>query len=289
MLETNHYTGTAAPVAGVPGYDGLAKRPLAKLGSLEVRLAESEADIHAAQEVRYRVFCEELGATLAPTSPLERDADRFDDLCDHLIVCDMDLDGPNHRRVVGTYRILRQERALLAGGFYSTAEFDFERLIARNPGKRFMELGRSCVLPAYRSKRTIEALWQAIWRYVRDHQVDVMAGCASFHGIVPAAHAQALSFLAHNCSALENWAVRAVPERYQPMDLMPAEAVDAKEAIKQMPPLVKGYLKLGARFGDGCVIDHEFRTVDVFVVLPVASIGQRYIDYYSAETPKLIA
>lgn len=286
MLELNPQTGVGALalLSGNARVDGT----LAKLGSLEVRLARTEADIHAAQEVRYRVFYEEMGAALASPSSIRRDADRFDDVCDHLIVCDMDLPGPDDRRVVGTYRLLRQERAAAAGGFYSTAEFDLERLIARNPGKRFMELGRSCVLPAYRSKRTIEALWQAIWAYVREHGVDVMAGCASFPGVVPAAHTQALSFLAHNCGASENWAVRAVTERYQPMDLMPAEALDAKEAIKQMPPLVKGYLKLGARFGDGCVIDHEFGTVDVFVVLPVASIAQRYIDYYTVE-PKLVA
>lgn len=290
MRELNLEAGSGTAIAVLSRLDVQAKDTLARLGSLHVRLARTEAEIEAAQELRYRVFCEELGAVPAsPASCLRRDADRFDDACDHLIVCDTDLPGPDHCRVVGTYRLLRQESAAAAGGFYSTAEFELDRLIARNPGLRFMELGRSCVLQPYRSKRTIEALWQAIWAYVREHDIDVMAGCASFPGTVPAAHAQALSFLAHSCCAGDNWSIRAVPTRYRPMDLMPQEAVDAKEAIKQMPPLVKGYLKLGARFGEGCVIDHEFRTVDVFVVLPVAWIAKRYIDYYGSDSQRLVA
>lgn len=264
---------------------------LGRIGSLEVRLARSAEEIGAAQEVRYRVFCEELGAQCAmPDGAIGgRDVDAFDAICDHLIVCDGNLPGPDHRRVVGTYRLLRQERAASHGGFYSTSEFELEGLVARNPGLRFMELGRSCVLPAYRTKRTIEAMWQAIWAYVNHHEVDVMAGCASFHGTVPAAHAEALSFLSHNCRAEGNWAVRAVAERYSCMDLMPEEAINAKSALMAMPPLIKGYLRLGARFGEGCVVDHEFGTTDVFVVLPVSFISQRYISYYGGDGQRFAA
>lgn len=279
----------AAPALAVACLQFEAHRPLAKLGSLEVRLARGDQEIEAAQEVRYKVFCEELGANGGPASSLRRDADRFDEICDHMIVYDTALPGPDHRRIVGTYRLLRQEHAELSGGFYSASEFELDKLIARNPGQRFVELGRSCVLPGYRSKRTIEALWQAIWAYVNQYDIDVMAGCASFHGTVPAAHAQALSFLAHHCAADGNWSIRALAERYRQMDLMPLEAVNAKAALAAMPPLIKGYLRLGARFGDGCVIDTEFGTVDVFVVLPVAWIGQRYIDHYSTDSQKLVA
>src|SRR6185436_16674723 len=116
-------------------------------------------------------------------------------VCDHLLVFDTALPGPDHCRIVGTYRLLTEEGAALAGGFYSEDEFELKRLIARHPGERFLELGRSCVLPAYRSKRTIEVLWQGIWEYVLDNRIGVMAGCASFHGTIPAAHAEALSYL----------------------------------------------------------------------------------------------
>nr|WP_230978879.1 GNAT family N-acetyltransferase [Mesorhizobium composti] len=260
---------------------------LGRIGNLEVRLARNEAEVAAAQEVRYRVFYDEMGAHKGALQALDRrDADRFDPVCDHLLVLDSSISGPEHRRIVGTYRLLRQEAAVAAGGFYSQDEFDLPGLVSRHPGERFLELGRSCVLPEYRSKRTIEVLWQGIWAYTNHHRIGVMTGCASFPGVDPAAHAESLSYLAHHCRAGADWDIRAVPGRYQAMDLMPAEAINAKSAIAGMPPLVKGYLRLGARIGDGCVIDHDFRTVDVFIILPVSEISSRYVNYYGAEAQR---
>jgi putative hemolysin len=257
--------------------------PLGRIASLEVRLARAPEEIEAAQRVRYRVFYEEMGARGASLGADRRDADSFDAICDHLLVVDTDLPGSDLDRIVGTYRLLRDDVARVHGGFYSAGEFELDDLVARHPRRRFMELGRSCVLPHYRSKRTIGVLWQGIWAYVNHHGIDVMAGCASFPGTVPAAHAEALSFLAHYCRPEPAWDVRAVPGRHAPMDLVPKEAVDARAALGALPPLVKGYLRLGARIGDGCVIDHEFRTTDVFVVLPVDTISERYINHYGPE------
>lgn len=283
-------TGTSAK-AGVALKQACAimgGQPLGRIGSLEVRLARNEAEIAAAQEVRYRVFYEELGARSgAPET--HRDADRFDGACDHLLVLDTTLSGPEHRRIVGTYRLLRQEQAEAVGGFYSEGEFDLRRLVTRHPGQRFLELGRSCVLPQYRSKRTIEALWQGIWAYINHYEIGVMTGCASFAGTVPAAHAEALTYLAHYCRTGPAWDVRALPGRYCSMELMPVEAVNAKAAIVSMPPLIKGYLRVGARIGDGCVIDHDFSTVDVCVVMPVKEIGARYVSYYGGDGHRLSA
>jgi putative hemolysin len=275
---------------GAKGRALLAGQPLGRIGTMVVRLACSLAEIEAAQEVRYRVFREELG-NRADVAGMQdrRDADRFDDVCDHLLVMDMSLEGPDHRRIVGTYRLLRQESAFAAGGFYSSDEFELDKLVSRHPNLRFLELGRSCVLPDYRSKRTIELLWQGIWAYVNHYDIGVMTGCASFHGTVPAAHAEALSFLAHNCGAEGDWRVSAVARRHHPMDLMPAEAVNARSALTAMPPLIKGYLRLGAKIGDGCVIDHDFGTTDVFIVLPVETISARYINYYGAEAQRFAA
>lgn len=261
----------------------LSGAPLGRIGSLEVRLARADAEIEAAQEVRYRVFYDELGARSGADLRGQRDIDRFDEVCDHLLVLDTALPGPDEKRIVGTYRLLRQEAALSAGGFYSEAEFDLRGLVARHPGQRFLELGRSCVLPGYRSKRTIEVLWQGIWAYVNHHRIGAMVGCASFHGTDPAEHAQALSYLAHHCRAAGPWEVRAQPGRYLPMDLMPPEAINLRAALAAMPPLIKGYLRLGASIGDGCVVDPDFGTVDVFIVLPVEHIDSRYIQYYSSD------
>ena len=272
----------AALFSGLP-----SGAPLGRIGTMEVRLARNEEEIAAAQEVRYRVFHEELGAlALAADARDRRDADRFDEVCDHLLVIDTSLSGPEHQRIVGTYRLMRQESAAATGGFYSSDEFELETLVARHPALRFLELGRSCVLPGYRSRRTIEVLWQGIWAYVNHYGIGAMVGCASFHGTVPAAHAQALSFLAQNCRAEGEWQVSAVASRFHEMDLMPAEAINARTAFAVMPPLIKGYLRLGARIGDGCVVDHAFGTTDVFIIMPVAAISSRYVSYYGAEATR---
>jgi len=276
-LVTVPATGPQAPsLAGPIG-------PLGRIGTLEVRLARNEAEIEAAQEIRYRIFYDELGARSSLDHIDRRDSDRFDPLCDHLLVLDNSMTGPEHRRIVGTYRLLRQEMAMAAGGFYSEDEFELRRLVARHPDLRFLELGRSCVLPQYRSKRTIEALWQGIWAYLNHYGIDVMVGCASFPGIDPAAHAEALTYMAHHCRTSADWDVRAVGRRYHPMAMMPVEEVNPKAAITAMPPLVKGYLRIGARIGDGCVIDRDFSTVDVFIVMPVKEIAARYISYYGGD------
>ncbi|MCT9000059.1 GNAT family N-acetyltransferase [Chelativorans intermedius] len=266
----------------------LAEVPvLGRIGPLEVRLARGADEVAAAQSIRFRVFYQEMGARPASLEALEeRDADRFDAVCDHLLVIDTSLAGSERERIVGTYRLLTQENAAAAGGFYSQDEFELEALVARHPQRRFLELGRSCVLPAYRSKRTIELLWQGIWAYCRQRNIDVMTGCASFPGTVPAAHAEPLSFLAHFCQAEGPWYVRARQARYAAMDLMPREAINAKTALAAMPPLIKGYLRLGARFGDGCVVDPDFSTTDVLVILPVEAISERYIAYYGQEAER---
>ncbi|WP_246727942.1 GNAT family N-acetyltransferase [Chelativorans sp. Marseille-P2723] len=260
---------------------------LGRLGTLEVRLAVDPEEIAAAQALRFKVFHQELGARLPGNQVSdERDADRFDPHCDHLLVVDTSLPEPVTERVVGTYRLLPQERALASGGFYSEDEFELGPLIERHRTRRFLELGRSCVLPPYRSKRTIELLWQGIWAYCQLANIDVMTGCASFPGTIAAAHAQALSFLHHFCRVDGEWYARARHSKYVSMDMMPKEAVNARAALAAMPPLIKGYLRLGAKFADGCVIDHEFFTTDVLVILPVEAISERYIAYYGSQAER---
>ena len=260
---------------------------LGRLGSLETRLAANAEEIRGAQLIRYRVFVEEMGARLPPEAMLAGiDFDAFDDICDHLIVLDKSLDGDTPDQIVATYRLLRQEVADKHSGFYSASEFDIAPMIARHPGKRFLELGRSCVLPPYRTKRTVELLWQGNWAYSLKHNLDVMFGCASFPGAFPEFHALALSFLHHNTQASGDWTVRAAPNRYRNMDLMPPEAVNPKRALMAMPPLVKGYLRLGAMVGEGAVVDAAFGTTDVLIVLPVESISTRYLNYYGADAQR---
>ncbi|MBO6639863.1 MAG: GNAT family N-acetyltransferase [Roseitalea sp.] len=264
---------------------GASSTLLGEIGTLRARLAATKAEIRAAQRLRHAVFSAEF---TAPGDETGIDADGYDALCDHLIVLDTAIEGTDTDRIIGTYRLLPQKK--LAGKpFYSDGTFDISALLKRHDGRNFLELGRSCVLPDYRSKRTIELLWQGIWAYCRRNDIDVMFGCASFAGRVPAQHAMALSFLHHHARAGGDWAVSARPGARIDMDFMPPEAIDLKAAMRALPPLIKGYLRLGATFGDGAVIDHAFASVDVLVVLPVEQISARYVSYYGADADRFAA
>ena len=262
-----------------------------QMGPLEVRLARSRSDIRRAQRLRYQVFYEEMSAKPNLRAQLrKRDQDPYDKICDHLLVYDTSLTptpdaGTNIRRpqVVGTYRVLRQDMRMGSRGFYTQGEYDIAPLIAsKTPRYRFMELGRSCVLKPYRNKRTVELLWQGLWSYVREHDVDVMIGCASFEGTDPEEHAQSLSLLYHDRLAPPDWYVRAHDHLFVEMNRMPMEDVDAKAALRALPPLIKGYLRLGAYIGDGAVIDRQFGTTDVLIILPVEKIDPRYFEHFGA-------
>jgi putative hemolysin len=258
---------------------------LGRLGSLEVRLATTAKEIRMAQRLRFKVFYDEMSAVPNGASLIyRRDIDDFDAICDHLLVLDHDVTRKPFRtakpRVVGTYRLLRQDIADRNFGFYTSGEFDIGALIAAHPGLRFLELGRSCVLKPYRNKRTVELLWHGIWTYVLHYRIDVMLGCASLEGTDPHRLALPLSFLHHYARPPEAWRARALPERFTAMNLIAKEAVDPKAALHALPPLIKGYLRLGATFGDGAVIDHQFGTTDVLVILPVSAINPRYIDHF---------
>jgi len=260
---------------------------LGRIGSLEVRLARTAKDVKKAQKLRYQVFYEEMAAVPNALSLFsKRDRDAYDTLCDHLLVIDHDAplsaSGKPAPRVVGTYRLLRQEIAERHGGFYSASEFAIEPLIASHPGRNFLELGRSCVLTPYRNKRTVELLWHGIWTYVLHHKIDVMLGCASLEGTDPSRLALPLAFLHHHAAAAGAWHVKAVPERYISMDRIGKEGIDSKRALHALPPLIKGYLRLGATFGEGAVVDHQFGTTDVLVILPVENISGRYVGHFGA-------
>lgn len=265
---------------------------LGRVGPLEVRLARSRKEIKKAQRLRYEVFYEEMSAIAdASTLASRRDRDAFDAICDHLLVIDHSALKRNKLgrlkpEIVGTYRLLRQEVAEANGGFYTASEYNIQSLVDANPGKRFLELGRSCVLKPYRNKKTVELLWHGIWSYVLRHKIDVMIGCASIEGTNPDLIADQLSFLHHNAQAPESWRVRAIDERYVSMNRMPVEALNQKEALRALPPLVKGYLRLGAYIGDGAVVDHQFGTTDVLIIMPVCSLNARYVNYYGADASR---
>ncbi|AXS42351.1 GNAT family N-acetyltransferase [Breoghania sp. L-A4] len=290
--------GRWIPGAGFPGMAGLKPQTgetvsLGRIGSLEVRLARKASEVRKAQALRYHVFYEEMSAIAdALTLNAKRDIDAFDGICDHLLVLDHDAPtrakpfGRLKPKIVGTYRLLRQDVAEQNGGFYTSGEYDIQQLIDSKPGMRFLELGRSCVLKPYRNKRTVELLWHGIWSYILMHGIDAMIGCASIEGTDPERLALPLSFLHHQAAAPEEWRVRAVEDRYVDMNRMPHEAIDERAALRELPPLIKGYLRLGAYVGDGAVVDHQFGTTDVLIVMPVSKLNARYVNYYGADASR---
>ena len=252
------------------------------LGQLEARLAADESEIRAAQQLRYKIFYTEMGAK--PNTEMAaqlRDFDKYDSVCDHLLVFDHTLgNGPD--AIIATYRLIRKSAADLVGGFYSAGEYDISKILRFNGN--LLELGRSCVLPAYRTRPTMQLLWRGIAGYVFHHKLDLMFGCASFPGTDPMQWAESLSYLHHFHTAPEYLAVRALPELYANMNLMAKSEIDPKHALLNLEPLIKGYLRLGGFFGDGAVIDHQFNTVDVFVMVKTDEITDKYARYYERTT-----
>ena len=261
-----------------PGSPDLNDGPLViEQGDLLLRLAESAEDIAAVQALRFRVFYTELQA--APSDEMAQtglDFDRYDGECDHLMVIDRSRPWPES--VVGTYRLIRSEVAERLGGFYSASEYDISPLLAMNG--RLLELGRSCVELPYRNRPTLQLLWRGIGAYLTRNDIALMFGCASFLGHDPSVHAEGLSYLYHNHLADPELRARALPARYSEMNLRAPETLNIRRAFAGLPPLLKGYLRLGAMIGDGAVVDLQFDTVDVLIIVPVARMTGRYARHF---------
>jgi putative hemolysin len=268
-------------LAGPSGQDDV------RAGNLEVRLAATVQEVDAAQALRYRVFYDEMGAKPSPEALVSRrDRDRFDEYCDHLLVIDHGR-GSGSEAIVGTYRLLRRSIAERQGGFYTATEFDITPLLAVEG--ELLELGRSCVEAAYRTRPTMQLLWRGIGEYCFRHDIKLMFGCASLPGTDTRELAPALTYLHHYHLAPPALRARALPERYVAMDLLRLAEVDTEAAVAQivkratvsaLPPLIKGYLRLGALIGEGAVIDHEFGTTDVCIIVVTDRITDKYFNHY---------
>ncbi|MCA3268824.1 MAG: GNAT family N-acetyltransferase [Alphaproteobacteria bacterium] len=245
-----------------------------RIGDLAVRLADGRDDITAAQMLRYRVFYDEMNAQPTPEmARLQRDFDALDEVCDHLLVVDTTRDT-----VVGTYRLITRAIAIANGGFYTAHEYDISCL-ETYPGE-VLELGRSCVDAEYRTGSTMQLLWRAIATYVTAYGIELMFGCASLPGVNPDQLRLGLSYLHHHHLAEENQRPVALPSRRLNTHLLLPDQYDAKEALMSLPPLVKGYLRVGGRLGDGAVVDWQFNTTDVCMVVKTESVADKYLRHY---------
>lgn len=252
---------------------------------VSVRLAQNADEVAAAQRLRYKVFYEEQNAVPSKEMAARRmDFDEYDAVMDHLVVVDENL--PADDQIVGTYRVMRRDGAHKIGKFYTDAEFNIKPLLSA--GTEVLELGRSCVLSPYRTRLVLQKLWGGIAHYVAEYKIGLMFGCACLEGtnISPLAHQ--LSYLYHYHLAPPALRVRAVDDRYVDMNIIPKEQLNAKDVFLSLPPIIKGYLRLGASVGDGAIVDHQFNSTDVCIVMPTHLVTDKYFKHYQRITNNAI-
>ncbi len=246
-----------------------------RINNLEVRLAQNTGEIEAAQRLRFRVFYEEMSAKAdSDMTAAGRDFDKFDEICDHMLVVDHNKTGADS--IVGTYRMLRRSVADKHNlGFYTAQEYDIKNLLA-HPGE-LLEVGRSCVDAAYRTRPTLQLLWRGIASYIFQHDVQLIFGCASLPNTDPDAVAEELSYLHAHHLAPPGLRAIALPERCIAMERLPVAKINPRAAMNKLPPLIKGYIRLGGFIGDGAVIDEQWGSIDICIIVKTDMITDKYM------------
>lgn len=237
---------------------------------LQVRLADNQLEIERALRLRYEIFNTEMGEGLAQSAATGKDRDEFDLHCDHLIAVDQVSD-----EIVGTYRILTKTTALANSGFYSEGEFDL-RNIYRLPFET-AEVGRSCVHPAYRDGSVIGLLWAGIANYIQKRDIRVLMGCGSLHSVNTFHVNEIYAYLKAKGHLVPD-ELRVTPHQTHRLPGFREEDLqeDPKVVARRFPPLLKGYLRLGALIGGEPALDRAFGTTDLFIYFDAQSITSRY-------------
>ncbi|WP_216207467.1 GNAT family N-acyltransferase [Polynucleobacter sp. Latsch14-2] len=237
----------------------------AKKPGLQITWASNSSEIKEAQRLRYKVFAEEMGANLAASSE-GLDVDEFDAYCDHLLIRDQET-----LKVVGTYRVLPPHKAQEIGRLYSDSEFDLTRLNHLRP--KMVELGRSCVHADYRSGAVIMALWSGLAQYMQKHGYEIMLGCAS----IPMGDGG--HFAASLYNSLSNDQMAPVENHAFPKLPLPLDKLNGGLEVEP-PPLIKGYLKLGAKICSAPAWDPDFNTADLLTMMRLSDINPRYAKHF---------
>jgi L-ornithine Nalpha-acyltransferase len=262
----------------------ISNREIVKVvaGDFEVRLAKTAEEIDAAQRLRYRVFYEEMSAHPSPeVAAQRRDFDPFDEVCDHLLVLDRRR-GEGPEGIVGTYRLIRREHAAKMGRFYSSAEYDIQKIIDY-PGE-VLEFGRSCIAKDARNTATMQMLWRGIALYSFRYDIKIMFGCASLPGTDPEALAESLSYLYYHHLAPPALRAQALPQRFVEMRRRDPGQIDPNRSLALLPPLIKGYLRAGSFVGNGAVVDEQFNTTDICIVLKTDLVTEKYLRHYERKS-----
>jgi putative hemolysin len=247
---------------------------LCSTSTFEVKIAESLKEIEAALRLRFEVFNLELHEGLQSSYESGFDSDVYDTFCDHLIVKEISTGN-----IVGTYRLLPQAKAEKHIGFYSENEFDLSKF--KNIPGQSLELGRSCVAKEFRSLAVINLLWTGISKYIEINSISNLFGCASFHTSNVKEIAVAYAYLQLYHFAPEEYKVKPLEKCAMNLPFLFLTSHDIDSAYKQFPPLIKGYLRLGAKICGEPAYDEEFGTTDFLIVLDTRHINDKYKKHYS--------
>ena len=243
-----------------------------------IKLAETKSELKQAQALRYSVFYKEKKAK--PTFAkkiIKLDYDKIDKYADHLIV----LDKKNTKnKIVGTYRLIRGDVAKLFGGYYSSSEFNLINITNNYKDKHILELGRSCVHQDYRNGSIMNLLWKAIAEYVKLYDIKILLGCASFSGIEPTKYSDELSYLRQNFCLPEHLLVESFDKNIYPVYKLKENNSNQLRIFAKLPPLLKGYLRIGGKVSHNFYVDHNFNTIDLCVVVNTSDIDEKYRKKY---------
>lgn len=253
---------------------------LVNSSQLEIRLAKDQEEIFESQRLRYKVFVDEFGAKVSVKNKNKSiESDKFDSYCDHLILIDKSVRNlVGKPLIVGTLRLLNSTNANKFDGFYSAAEYNLDKMLELK--KNLLEIGRACVDKNYRGHLALHLLWLGLGKYVVERNIAVIFGVASFNGNDPTHFSSALSLLNHKYGASKMLEFKALAPNSVDMNMISVEELDYRKAMSQMPSLIKAYLRMGARVGDGAFVDTKFNTVDIGIIIEVELMGSKYKKLY---------
>ncbi|MBN1783608.1 MAG: GNAT family N-acetyltransferase [Alphaproteobacteria bacterium] len=242
-----------------------------EVGSFFVRLAQTEEDRRLVQDLVDDVFHREEGVDPETVQQRQHDIHVINPACDHLMVFSKDTD-----QLIATYRLIRREHADKIGGFYTKEEYDLTNIL--NYGGEILEFSRAVTHKDFRTSGVMMIVWKGLAEYIKVYDVKLMFGIPSFHGTDPKKFAAELSYLYHFHRAPDEILCRS--KDYTSMDFIPKDQINEKEAFMNLPPLLKGYLRVGAVIGDGAYVDEDFDTVDVQVIVETSKTSGTYKKHF---------
>ncbi|MDR2934083.1 MAG: GNAT family N-acetyltransferase [Rickettsiales bacterium] len=263
------------------------------VNNYEIRLAENSAEVLACQKLRYEHMIKEYAPDAGdnndgvnPTNSDDAragiDRDKFDDYCAHLIVINHELGDNPDDNIIATYRFMRAEHKNKIGRWYSDGEFDLSKL--KPIENQLLELGRATVHTNFRNNITMKLLWQGIANYAQKYDIKYMIGTASFHSTDINELKEAMSFVYHYCAMPDEFDCPAITDDARDMNLMPKDEIDPKKTLLNLPPVIKGYLRVGGcSFGKSAFVDFPFGCIDIFTFFEFEKASEKYMNHFMGD------